>query len=165
MAKEKNIKRMSLAVAVGNAVAKEAYTRLGFKFTGQKFYGYDFAMGETHSESYFKENTTLEIMQNTDGVDIVEELKLMETIMQRKPEFQSKQLVLMKEKQVLGYCEYYYEYSVWRCGPKIIFESFWGKKGYEKELVANVLRYTYQNCKERAKSILFLIEKGETRIL
>ena len=89
---------MSLAVAVGNVVAKEAYTRLGFKFTGQKFYGYDFAMGETHSESYFKENTTLEIMESTDGVDIVEELKLMETIMQRKPEFQSKQLVLMKEK-------------------------------------------------------------------
>ena len=55
-------------------------------------------MEVTLNESYFKENTTLEIMESTDGVDIVEELKLMEPIMQRKPEFQSKQLVLMKEK-------------------------------------------------------------------
>ena len=66
----------------------------------------------------------------------------------------------------MGYCEYYYEYSVWRCGATIVFNAVCAKSGFEKSVIENSAWHVYQNCKIGVGSVLFLmIEEGEKKVL
>ena len=93
IAKKSNIKRMKLFVEINNIIAQKAYENLGLKVTGEKVYGYEFM---TKDQSYFEQEKTLVVREETKEVDILGELEKMEPIINRKPEFYNRQLLLFK---------------------------------------------------------------------
>ena len=93
IAKKSNIKRMKLFVEINNIIAQKAYENLGLKVTGEKVYGYEFM---TKDQSYFEQEKTLVVREETKEVDILGELEKMEPIINRKPEFYNRQLLLLK---------------------------------------------------------------------
>ena len=96
IAKKSNVKRMKLALEVDNVVARKAYENLGLTVTGEKFYGYDFVLKVTKDRSYFEQEKTLVVREDTKEVKILEELEKMEHVINRKPEFCNRQLMLLK---------------------------------------------------------------------
>ena len=87
---------MKLAVEIDNVVAQRAYENLGLKVTGDNFYGYDFVIKVTKDRSYFEQEKTLVVREDTKEVKILEELEKMEHVINRKPEFCNRQLMLLK---------------------------------------------------------------------